>query len=346
MLSCSRPTEGQAVKKRTKHIKVKYFLIKDKVDQEEITIKHCPTEQMWTDINTMCASFNLISVFCPIEVESLTYDKKKKALSSLMLLKEKMDSLVKAHMCADGQKQKDGTCSKQETTSPTVATELVFITAVIDAQEGCDIACFDIPGAFLHADVNKDISMVLKGRLAELMVQVAPNLYRKYITVNRKGTAILYVKMQKALYGLQRSALLFYKKPVADLESDGFVLNPYDSCVANKVVKGKQRMVCWHVDDLKGSHCDPAQVTIFGEWLSRKYGVAVATHRGNIHDYLGMIFDFLPKGKVMVTMMEYTKNIINDFLEEIVGTKTSPATDHLFTVRDPSLAKVLPEESR
>ena len=31
---------------------MKYFLIKDKVDREEITIEHCPTEQMWTDINT------------------------------------------------------------------------------------------------------------------------------------------------------------------------------------------------------------------------------------------------------------------------------------------------------
>ncbi len=38
--------------KRTKNIKVKYFFIKDKVDQGEITIEHCPTEQMWTDINT------------------------------------------------------------------------------------------------------------------------------------------------------------------------------------------------------------------------------------------------------------------------------------------------------
>jgi hypothetical protein len=37
--------------KRTKHIKVKYYLIKDKVDRGEITIEHCPTEQMWTDIN-------------------------------------------------------------------------------------------------------------------------------------------------------------------------------------------------------------------------------------------------------------------------------------------------------
>ena len=78
--------------------------------------------------------------------------------------------------------------------------------------------------------------------------------------------------------------------------------------------------VCWHVDDLKVSHCDPAQVTIFGEWLSEKYGVAVATHCGKVHNYLGMIFDFLQKGKVMVTMMEYIKNIIKDFPEEIVGT--------------------------
>ena len=36
----------------------------------------------------------------------------------------------------------------------------------------------------------------------------------------------------------------------------------------------------------------------------------------------------------MVTMMEYIKNIIKDFLEEIVGTKTAPASDHLFTARD------------
>jgi hypothetical protein len=181
-----------------------------------------------------------MNVFCPIEVESLTYDEKKKALLLLMFLKEKRDSSVKARMCADGRKQKDGTWSKQETTSPTVATESVFITTVIDVHEGRDVACFDIPGGFLNADIDEDITMVLKGRLAELMVQVAPNLYRKYITVDRKGTAILYAKIKKSLHGLLRSALLFYKKLVADLESDGFVLNPYDLCMANKVVDGKK----------------------------------------------------------------------------------------------------------
>jgi hypothetical protein len=118
-------------------------------------------------------------------------------------------------MCANRSKQKGGTWSKQETTLPMVVTKLVFITAaIIDNQEGHDIAFFDIPRAFLHADINKDITMVLKGRLAELMVQVLPNFYREYITVHRKGLAIIYVKMKKALHGLLRSALLFYRKLV------------------------------------------------------------------------------------------------------------------------------------
>jgi hypothetical protein len=38
--------------KCTKHIKVKYFYVKDKINQGNIVIEHCPTKQMWTDINT------------------------------------------------------------------------------------------------------------------------------------------------------------------------------------------------------------------------------------------------------------------------------------------------------
>ena len=46
-------TNGKASSsRRTKHIKVKYFYIKEKVDDGEIVIEHCPTEQMWMDINT------------------------------------------------------------------------------------------------------------------------------------------------------------------------------------------------------------------------------------------------------------------------------------------------------
>ena len=46
-------TNGKASSsKRTKHIKVKYFYIKDKINQDEIVVEHCPTNQMWNDIKT------------------------------------------------------------------------------------------------------------------------------------------------------------------------------------------------------------------------------------------------------------------------------------------------------
>ena len=46
-----------------------------------------------------------------------------------------------------------------------------------------------------------------------------------------------------------------------------FELNPYEPCVANKTIGGKQMTVCCHVDDMKVSHVDPKKVANFMEWL-------------------------------------------------------------------------------
>lgn len=54
-----------------------------------------------------------------------------------------------------------------------------------------------------------------------------------------KGQSVLYVRLQKVLYGCLRNALLFYPKLVVDLESQRFGINPYDPCIANKMVNGK-----------------------------------------------------------------------------------------------------------
>ena len=51
-----------------------------------------------------------------------------------------------------------------------------------------------------------------------------------------------------------KSALLFYQKLRDDLERNGFQNNPYDPCVANKMIDGEQMTNVWHVDDLKVSH--------------------------------------------------------------------------------------------
>ena len=57
--------------------------------------------------------------------------------------------------------------------------------------------CYDVPSAFVNTEVDEDVIMVLKGDLADMMVQIAPETYRKYITTDRKGTRIIYVKLQK-----------------------------------------------------------------------------------------------------------------------------------------------------
>ena len=38
--------------KKTKHIKVKFFFVKDQVDKGEIEVKHLGTEDMWVDMLT------------------------------------------------------------------------------------------------------------------------------------------------------------------------------------------------------------------------------------------------------------------------------------------------------
>ncbi len=38
--------------KRTKHIKAKYFLIKDYYNTGEIDLQYCPTGRMWADVLT------------------------------------------------------------------------------------------------------------------------------------------------------------------------------------------------------------------------------------------------------------------------------------------------------
>jgi hypothetical protein len=168
------------------------------------------------------------------------------------------------------------------------------------------VAIVDVPGEFLTADMDEEVIMCLRGRLTELMVKTAPNIYRKFISIDNKGNSILYVKLQKALNGCFRSALLFYLKLVKDLETEGYEINPYDPCIANKIVVGTQFTVTWHVDDLKLSHVSSDEVTKTIEWLKSIYGQDMRVSRGRKHD-LGMDLDYSNDSEVKITMINYLK---------------------------------------
>jgi hypothetical protein len=234
---------------------------------------------------------------------------------------------------------------KEDAASPTVSTESTFITVTIAASKKRRVRCYDVPSAFVNTDVDEDVIMVLKGELADMMVQIAPEVYRKYITADKKGTRILYVKLQKALYGLMRASLLFYRKLRKEFESYGLTINPYDPCVANMETKsGKQLTVIWHVDDLMTTCEDDFELTRFSCYMGRLYGPKLSMHLGKKHDYLGVDMEFGDDGGLEVSMFAYLKNVISDFPELIQGRAATPAHDKLFVVREEGEGRKLSEE--
>jgi hypothetical protein len=118
----------------------------------------------------------------------------------------------------------------------------------------------DVPNALVQTDIDpktkgERIIMKTRGPLVDMLVKLSPEIYSNLVQYEGKSK-ILYVLMTKALYGMLQSSLLYYKKFHKDIESIGFEVNPYNPCVANRIVNGKQHTVTWHVDDLKSSHVE------------------------------------------------------------------------------------------
>ena len=128
------------------------------------------------------------------------------------------------------------------------------------------------------------------------------------------------------------------------MEGRGFVVNPYDPCVANKMVDGAQMTVCWHVDDLKISHRDKEMVTAFEVEIINIYGAKTTISRGRVQDYLGMELDFgTCPGTLIISMIKYLQKIIDDFPEVLRGTTACPDGDNIFKIRYNEDRELLPE---
>jgi hypothetical protein len=123
-----------------------------------------------------------------------------------------------------------------------------MITAVIDAKERRDVMTSDVPNAFIQVPMPKKkkgeerVIMKITGVLVDLLVALAPEVYADYVMIEN-GMKTLYTEVLRALYGMLVAALLWYNKFREDLEKIGFVSNPYDPCVANRTIDGKQHTI-------------------------------------------------------------------------------------------------------
>ena len=210
----------------------------------------------------------------------------------------------------------------------------MFLTAVVDAWENRKVAVLDIPGAFMQVDMDELVHVRFHGEMVDKLLEIDHELYSSYV-IEEQGEKVMYMELLKALYGTLRAARLFWEKLQAKLVKDwGFVPNRYDSCVVNKKVDGKQLTMAWHVDNLKVSHEEEKVLDEFIVMMEEEFGqeTPLSVSRGSVQEYLGMTLDFSERGRVVVKMSNYVKNMLNDAPALMDGKAVTPAAAHLFKV--------------
>ena len=257
--------------------------------------------------------------FKPVRWSELSDEKKKTILESHIFLKQKRTGEIKGRTVAGGNRQR-GFIDKEESSSPTVATESVILTSVVDALEERLTTVINVPNAFIQTvvkDKKKRVIIRIRGMLVDILVKIAPEVYADYVTVDKRGNKQLLVECLNALYGTMVASLLYYQKFTASLTEYGFTMNPYDPCVWNKTLDRKQCTICFHVDDCKISHVSQKVIDKIVGRLRKDYESIfedgsgdMKVHNGKIHKYLGMTLDFSTKHQVHISMTEYVKEII------------------------------------
>ena len=123
-----------------------------------------------------------------LDPDTVTPAEIKRALEAVSLIKEKRNGIVKGRVCANGSKQKYFLDPDEFVASPTVSLESLLATLLIDVYEGRSVITFDVPGAYLHAEMppDKRVIMILRDEFVDMMCEANP-AYKKYIKYSQLG---------------------------------------------------------------------------------------------------------------------------------------------------------------
>ena len=121
----------------------------------------------------------------PINRKDLSPAQKREALGYLMFLKKKWCGTIKGRGSVDGWNQW-AYITKEESTSPTISTEAVFLTAIVDAWENHKVAVLDVPGAFMQVDMDEMVHVQFQGEMVDKLLEIDHDLYASYVTVEKR----------------------------------------------------------------------------------------------------------------------------------------------------------------
>ena len=177
--------------------------------------------------------------------------------------------------------------------------------------------------------------MYLPKDVVVLLVELFPRL-KDYLTNDGR----IIVKLQKALYGLKESALLWYNH-ISKLLSDlNFLPTLEDKCAfVRKNSNGKSDIICLHVDDLLICVHDELEINIIKSHLDQIFpGMKYSTNYENFN-YLNLeINRNITQQITTVKLVEYTKQVMSDY--NIIKKKSSPSNRRLMNHNNNSASSI------
>ena len=201
-----------------------------------------------------CGQLNKLSVFGSLDPDSLSHEEKRKALRAIILIKQKRCGKIKARTCADGRPQRSYV-PRDEAASPTVSMEALLTTLAIDAKEKRDVAVFDVPSAYLHAEMpaSKKVLIKLEDKFVDIMCQVNPR-YLPYVRTENGKKVLSSVSSRLSMdaldqpsYGITPTRLCYRRWISSSTESTRVSLTRL-STASNAPLHGMSMTIKFHME--------------------------------------------------------------------------------------------------
>ena len=122
--------------------------------------------------------------FVHVTSKDFTTKQKLVSLKSVSVLKDKRCSKLKGRTCADRRKKRTSE-SKIESASPTVHTDSVVLTAIVDVCERKDIAVADVPRECLNATMEEFILLKMIDEQVDASLKIDPS-YSEHATYKKE----------------------------------------------------------------------------------------------------------------------------------------------------------------
>jgi len=277
----------------------------------------------------------------PTSCSSMTQEERREALECKLFLEAKRDGRIKGRFVGGTGASSQDKSKYVDLSSPTVRFETIAILMKSAATTGMRVAVADIPGAYLHAKFEdlttgatpgKKRYVVARGMLASMMAAIDGDCEKH----RNKETGILYLELNKALYGLIEAAKLWYAEVSTMLLSQGFTQSLADPCVF--IHHEKQLLIGLYVDDMITFFHKDKDLTWFLNLLNEKYGKP-RVQMGPTVDYLNVEITQLERGvgkfqagSYVASQQKYLQKLVQQYPKWFWDdrTATAPYSEDLF----------------